>query len=394
MSFFLLIVMALAVGDVLWWRWANRRAKSLPRAALVRWLVAAFCAFQFIGYVWIIGGRFIGTRPTASALVLTPIYLWHLIVLPVTGVAIGIAALARFVRTRSKQPIEIRQEGITVSRRNVLAAGAAIALPPLLTGGATFTALRRLDEFRINRMTIPLARLPRELDGMTIAHVSDVHIGRFTQATLLPRLADATNALRADLILLTGDLIDFSMRDLPSGIDFLRKLDPHSGIATVEGNHDLFEDRNGFEQRVAEAVPLLLNDSRMFRVRGRDVQVLGTKWGVGKMRGANYDDHARSTLKQLSRNPAVFPIMLAHHPHVFDLASDAGIPLTLAGHTHGGQLMLTKSLGPGPMMFKYWSGLYRKEDNALVVSNGVGNWFPLRINAPAEIVHITLRCAS
>ena len=95
------------------------------------------------------------------------------------------------------------------------------------------------------------------------------------------------------------------------------------------------------------------------------------------------------------RRSDAFQILLAHHPHAFDPAAAVGIPLTLAGHTHGGQIMLTDQLGAGPAMYRYWSGLYHKQaahrDAALVVSNGVGNWFPLRINAPAEIVHITLR---
>jgi predicted MPP superfamily phosphohydrolase len=90
-------------------------------------------------------------------------------------------------------------------------------------------------------------------------------------------------------------------------------------------------------------------------------------------------------------NPDALPILLAHHPHAFDRAADYGIPLTLAGHTHGGQLNLTDEIGVGKAMFKYVSGLYRQRDSALVVSNGVGNWFPIRINAPAELVHITLR---
>ena len=75
------------------------------------------------------------------------------------------------------------------------------------------------------------------------------------------------------------------------------------------------------------------------------------------------------------------------------------MPLTLAGHTHGGQLMLPGGIGPGPLMYRYWSGLYRQPTPtggaaACVVSNGVGNWFPLRMNAPAEIVHLTLRRAA
>jgi predicted MPP superfamily phosphohydrolase len=72
---------------------------------------------------------------------------------------------------------------------------------------------------------------------------------------------------------------------------------------------------------------------------------------------------------------------------------ELGLPLTLAGHTHGGQLMLTPELGAGSAMFRYWSGIYQKNSRTVVVSNGTGNWFPVRVNAPAEIIHLTLRRA-
>ena len=91
------------------------------------------------------------------------------------------------------------------------------------------------------------------------------------------------------------------------------------------------------------------------------------------------------------RDPKAFPIVLAHHPHAFDFADE--FPLMLSGHTHGGQLMLAEDVGFGPWMFRYWSGEYRKPDRALVVSNGTGNWFPVRINAPAEVIHLTLKPA-
>jgi predicted MPP superfamily phosphohydrolase len=112
-------------------------------------------------------------------------------------------------------------------------------------------------------------------------------------------------------------------------------------------------------------------------------------WGAGEERVAN-------SVRQLGRQIAVgaFPILLAHHPHAFDAAAATGFPLTISGHTHGGQLMLTDSVGFGPLLFRYWSGLYRKPEHnnaALVVSNGVGNWFPLRTAAPAEIVHLNLK---
>ncbi len=90
------------------------------------------------------------------------------------------------------------------------------------------------------------------------------------------------------------------------------------------------------------------------------------------------------------REPGDFTILLAHHPEAFDAAARANIPLTLAGHTHGGQLMLAPRFGFGPWFYRYWSGVYQKGSSQLVVSNGTGNWFPLRIGAPAEIIHLTL----
>ena len=92
--------------------------------------------------------------------------------------------------------------------------------------------------------------------------------------------------------------------------------------------------------------------------------------------------------------PGAFPILLAHHPYAFDIAVAANLPLTLSGHTHGGYMMLKRQLGIRPMVFRYWSGLYPRGQSQLVVANGVGNSFPLRINAPAEIIHLTLRSAS
>jgi predicted MPP superfamily phosphohydrolase len=169
-------------------------------------------------------------------------------------------------------------------------------------------------------------------------------------------------------------------------------------LAMCEGNHDLFEGREEFERRVKRAgITLLVNESTTMTVRGQRVQLLGLRWGRpgtnGRVAGERGDDAIAASMEVLlkQRRDDSFPILLAHHPHAFDPAAAAGIPLTLSGHTHGGQIMLSKDVGFGPAMFRYWSGLYQRGNSALVVSNGVGNWFPLRVNAPAEIMHITLR---
>lgn len=164
------------------------------------------------------------------------------------------------------------------------------------------------------------------------------------------------------------------------------------GLWMIEGNHDLLWEGREFERRVkAAGVPLLLDESAVAKVRGYPVQIFGLRWmdsGTGQ-RDRVTALQAHNVLKQ--RQPEAFPILLAHHPHAFDAAVKADLPITLAGHTHGGQWMLDSQHGLGPALFRYWSGLYTRGRSQMIISNGVGNWLPIRINAPAEIVHITLR---
>jgi uncharacterized protein len=155
----------------------------------------------------------------------------------------------------------------------------------------------------------------------------------------------------------------------------------------------LIENGLEFERRVkASDIPFLLDESVIVSVRGSPIQLLGLSWTRARQ---NRDQAISLSVRNLleQRQADVFPILLAHHPHAFDAAAEAEMPLTLSGHTHGGQLMLNERLGFGPALFRYWSGLYTRGESKLVVSNGVGNWFPLRTNAPAEIIHLTLRRA-
>jgi predicted MPP superfamily phosphohydrolase len=240
--------------------------------------------------------------------------------------------------------------------------------------------------------------LPAALDGVTIAHVADIHAGRFANGPILTEFAEATNALHADMVLFAGDLINDSLAYLDDGIAVMKKI---SGpLALCEGNHDLIEDPDGFRSRVkASGLTLLIDEETTFQIRGVPVQILGMQWATdSKHLTRNGEPGLVDSALRLRKlqDPAAFQILLAHHPHAWDYMS--GVPLTIAGHTHGGQLMVNERLGFGPMLFRYWSGLYTRRvglhgegRESLVVSNGVGNWFPLRTRAPAEIVRITLK---
>lgn len=404
MSLFFLLFLLMPLIDLAWWRWADGYLRRMQWARWWRIALGLFMVAEIGQFLWLLLARGFAFKVYSPVLLLGSAYLWHLVILPVLAIATLFFVLeqnawkiARRFGARQKlhavPPAATALSLPAMSRREFLLASGLLA-PPALCLGFTGYGVSQRDNFRINRMELPLRGLPRELDGVTIAHVSDIHLGKFTDERVLRRVVEATNDLRSDMILFTGDLIDFDLSDLSTALDYIRKMDSPQGVVLIEGNHDLFQSRSEFEGKVKQSgVPLLLDEQATIRVRGREVQLLGMKWeGGGK---ANYPVYRRH-LERMGplRDPEAFQILMAHHPHAFDRAAEFGIPLTLAGHTHGGQLMLTPEIGGGPMLFKYWSGVYRKDDAALLVNNGVGNWFPLRINAPAEIVHLTLRSLS
>jgi predicted MPP superfamily phosphohydrolase len=396
--FWFVVGLLMVVSDVAWWvvamRLANRR--------LWRVMMSVFMGAQLAAHLSAMTG--VDWPRHVPKAVLVSVMVWHygalglafavLLALGIAGVwAWMIGRLARGRGVPRNAPLATAASVNSPSRREFIGAVAALA-PPLFTVGLTGVALAQLNSFRVRRFTLSIPTLPRALDGITIAHVTDMHVGGLTSGRALRQMVNTTNALRADLVLLTGDLIDHAMADLSEGLALVRAMEGRYGLWMIEGNHDLLEGGGEFERRVKVAgVPLLLDESAVANVRGYPVQLFGLRW---MSVGAHQSDHVtalqvRAVLKQ--RQPDAFPIMLAHHPHAFDAAVKADLPLTLAGHTHGGQFMLDGQHGLGPVLFRYWSGLYTRGRSQMVVSNGVGNWLPIRINAPAEIVHLTLRCA-
>jgi predicted MPP superfamily phosphohydrolase len=397
MSFIFIFIGLMLLLDLLWW-WLLARLTFSRSARLV---VGIFMAAQMLGLIWLIGGRLLqrGWDRALPKFAITAIFIWHFMGLGLFS-AVGIAVLPIFViwkiasRNRDRGVLTTTSSPNNagrLSRREFLGFAAAIA-PPLFTLSLSSVALRQLNHFRVRRFVLPIRNLPSDLDGTTIAQVSDIHVGRFTSGQVLKKMVNTVNELRSDLILLTGDLINDSLTDLSEGLDLVRAMDARFGSYLIEGNHDLIDNGPKFESRVkASGIPFLLDESTIVQVRGGPIQLLGLSWT--RTRGKERDHAISQSVCDLLRQQTAgaFPILLAHHPHAFDAAAAAGLPLTLSGHTHGGQLMLNEQAGFGPAMFRYWSGLYERRDSKLIVSNGVGNWFPLRINAPAEIVHLTLR---
>ncbi len=337
--------------------------------------------------------------------VIVPVVVWHffaiafvLVAATPMGIAWGrrkIASKRNLTKGREASVAGQSNESRALSRRQFLGACTAVA-PPLFNIGVTGIALAQLQRLRVRRFTVSIPTLPRALDGLTIAHVTDVHLGGLTTSRVLKQMVSDTNALQPDLIVMTGDLINYELSDLQEGIGLLKAMNSRYGLWMVEGNHDTFDDGDEFRRRVkAAGLQLLCDETAVVQARGYPVQFLGLKWldGGGPQRDWLMRQQLRAVLRE--RQPDAFPILLAHHPHALDAAAKAGLPLTLSGHTHGGFWMLDDKDGVGPAVFRYWSGLYNKHGSQMIVANGVGNWSsipPIRVNAPAEVVHITLRC--
>lgn len=405
----LMIVVMLGLDAYYWWE-TDRFLRSMKHARAWRTILGVFVSLMIVTLLIRI------LRPSTSrsvgSIIPEPVvaaqYLWHLLLLPIACllpiVYRLIAGAIRTVAHRKAAPLPAANSIPLSSRRGILKA-TAVGVPPLLLAGGVAGSIAELGKFRLRKMDLPLADLPRALEGMTIAHLSDFHVGRFMSPQMMRPVIDLTNEMKPDLVLITGDLIDYALADLPPALDELLRLKPPRGfresIAMCVGNHDIFEDAARFVRTVNQSpVPLLVDSYRTVEVRGHPVQLMGIDWSRRTdSRRDEFEENTAAAVRAAAkfRKPDAFPILLAHHPHAYDEAAAQKFPLTLSGHTHGGQLMATPNLGAGPLMFRYWSGLYEKprawnESNGskLIVSNGIGNWFPLRINAPAEMIHLTL----
>jgi predicted MPP superfamily phosphohydrolase len=394
-TFIFTIIGAMLVLDAICW-WLLARLTHLQ---LGRILLGIFMAAQMIALICLVGSRIFqtGWDHWMPKFAVSALFIWHFIGLGLFAVvglgSIPILVIQKIIKANrhalQRPAVAVTEDRHVWSRREFLGLAAALT-PPLLTFSLAGVGLSQLNRFRVRRFVLPISNLPVDLDGLTIAQVSDMHVGRFTSGQVLEEMVRTVNELRADLVLLTGDLINDALADLDHGLELAGRMQGRFGKFLIEGNHDLIESGTEFERRVkASSVPFLLDESAIVAVRGTPLQLLGLSWTRAH---ENRDKAIAQSVNKLleQRQENVFPILLAHHPHAFDAAAEARMPLTLSGHTHGGQLMLNEQLGFGPALFRYWSGLYNRGESKLIVSNGVGNWFPIRANAPAEIVHITL----
>ncbi|MET9847023.1 metallophosphoesterase [Streptomyces ossamyceticus] len=235
---------------------------------------------------------------------------------------------------------------------------------------------------RVERVTVPLAKLPRAAHGFRIAVVSDIHLGPMLGRGFAQKVVDTINATQPDLIAVVGDLVDGSVKDLGPAAAPLAGLEARHGTYFVTGNHEYF---SGAEQWVEEVRRLGMTPLENDRRELPYLDLAGVNDIAGEDDGQG-PDFARA-LGDRDTSRAV--VLLAHQPVQIHDAVDHGVDLQLSGHTHGGQLwpMNYVAEAANPTL----AGLERYGDTQLYVSRGAGAWGPpVRVGAPSDITVVEL----
>jgi uncharacterized protein len=383
------VVLCLVVGSQLYW--VVRMYLLVKKRVSDPWRRRGllFAGLALYALLWAFGTKWIDpnhghdpTHWTAAELLRLP-YLWWL---PASLLAFLIAMIVWLVRLvgRAVAPVE------SPARRLFLERTAAVAVASPFIAGAYGMFYGRLNLETTHQRT-RLPRLPGAFEGFRIAQLSDIHIGPFMTHEQIRKYVDITNALKPDLIVLTGDFVTFDPSTQRDVVDALSGLRAPYGVWGSLGNHDAWA-------RVERSITALFADAQIRILRHEAVAIRAGADAFNLM-GVDFQ-----TLRPFGPSPVVHRflegvdklmapgqvnILMSHNPDTFDRAAELGIDLSLAGHTHGGQLSLefiSPQIAPSRLVTPYVAGWFEKPGGRLYVNRGIGTIFvPIRVGAPPEI---------
>jgi len=274
------------------------------------------------------------------------------------------------------------------ARRRVLqSAGACLSVAPL--AGTLFGIVRR-NQFRVSEVPVPIRNLPKDLDGLRIVQITDIHLSPFLSEHELAAAIDMANETRANIALVTGDLITRPGDPLDACLRQLARLRAQAGVLGCLGNHEIY----------ARAEKYVTEQGRRIGIEFLRHQAKQLRFGNALLNfaGVDYQRMHSQYLKGTERLivPGAVNVMLSHNPDVFPVAAAQGYDLTIAGHTHGGQVdveILHQHVDVARYFTPFVQGLYRRGDASVYVSNGLGTiGVPVRLGAPPEVSVLRL-CA-
>jgi uncharacterized protein len=245
---------------------------------------------------------------------------------------------------------------------------------------------------RLVEVDIPIAHLPASLHGFSIAQISDVHVGPTIRRGFVERLVERVNGLHADVVAVTGDLVDGSVRELSAHTAPLSGLAARHGAYFVTGNHEYYSGERAWTAELRRLGLHVLKNEHVLLEHDGATLVLA---GVDDIGAHHYDPAQRSDPAAALRGAppgAGARILLAHQPNSAPAAASAGFDVQISGHTHGGQFW------PWNHFVRFFQpftgGLHRLKNLWIYVSRGTGYWGPPnRFGVPSEITRIRLVAA-
>jgi predicted MPP superfamily phosphohydrolase len=299
--------------------------------------------------------------------------------------------------------------GFSPSRRTFFQYAAVLAGGfPFLAATYGFAAGRL--RYTIERVDVPVANLPPELDGLRIAQLSDIHIGDYMPPHEIARAVAMANDLQPDISFVTGDFVSSEGDPLDACITELSRLRAPLGVWGCNGNHEIYAGVEDDAERLfrEKGMRLLRAASAVVEHKGARFNLLGVDYQRDHMVRGERTGPMLQEIGHLVRRDMP-NLLLSHNPNSFHRAAELGIELSLAGHTHGGQVkfeIVDHSVSPARLITPFVAGLYHlpmdghagvasakgSQRAALYVNRGLGTFgFPVRIGVPPEITLLTLR---
>jgi predicted MPP superfamily phosphohydrolase len=277
-----------------------------------------------------------------------------------------------------------------MSRRQLVEATSGVALLGATGSMLAWGVVRGRHEFELREVPVRIAGLPPALDGYVIVQVSDIHTGTYVGDRELDEGLAVVRRARPDLVVATGDLVDFDARFAPKVARKLVDLGPRDGIFAVLGNHDYYADCDDVAAALrAGGVNLLVDEGRVIRPREAGGFAL---LGVDDQWSVRYRRAGPRLGRALGMVPAELPrVLLSHQPSTVDRWAGQ-VALQLSGHTHGGQI--NPGFRPADLFLRYVAGIYQVGGTTLYVNRGFGTvGTPSRVGAPPEVTRLVLVAA-
>ncbi len=378
----LIQVVLLRLLNRVWWkrRLIRRLSWSLPLAGSGGILVFAFAEYHSIAWL---------SLPSSVLVALTVILeICLMFSLPVSGFIHSIDRVLHRWTQKRREPADTRMAdpGRRLFLRGVAAAVPLVAVSTGFVGvGGSFA------QANVFKKQIAIENLPDRLVGLRMLHLSDLHLSHYVTLDNLVMVLEKAEPYEPDIILMTGDIAD-DLGQLPDALSLVDQLGAPMGSYACLGNHEYFrglvEVRQIFDR---SPVSLLVNDG-VSLTRGNSTLFVGGIDDPRFLGGVEPDFFARALDAALTKSSSEdFVLLMSHRPGVFDHAAERGVPLTLAGHTHGGQVgFLGRSLLESYLPEEYLWGYYQLMNSHLYTTCGVGHWFPFRLGCPPEAPVIEL----